>query len=1492
MINKLTPRAFVADKDERLVTGNEMVEARNVLVTQEGEGSELIIKSLKSTNPQPHDSTVGSSPLTASGKVIGQVEDRENGRVYFFFSADSGNDKDAIYMFDENTAKYKAVFQGGYLNFSSDSFVSASLITKDFQQNGTRQTIIYFTDNVNPPRKINVDRALDNEFSGEMADLILDGFFSVIKHPSTVPPSFQFSTDDSYTDNNFYNEFFQFATQIIYKDGEESALSPFSKIAVSLASMFAGVDGPGFGTSRFTQNVCNIRPNVDELMQYNLDLEKIRILARPSNSGAFFVVDEFNPFEAVRRNIGGSEAVELYSPDTGVYKFYNNASGRVIDDITAQKLYDNVPLKASAVEIADNRLLFADYEEGRPQHTIPSNAGIDITPVYNPVGGGILDFIDSDDAAAMFSYTSGGVNFSVDISAATGITGYDGGSPTKFPAGTQVEISTIFNPEGTITAAEGNLISFAGRERGDFVGNAQTGEYQYTDVTLTSIDLDISDIEDDSKRLSVTAVLPEDMESDDLALFIQQTLDEHEFRLRYNLSGEVFTVTGYTEPENEFVQLEGEITIVWKFGEDDSVAGDTVSFKPRVHKIISGWEGGSRLNPHALSVVDGTDDEDHPIRLSTSEGTTAQGVEIQDIDGDAQDEVNFSDFTGDPGSEPKVVLKANGSGLSFKAGATHSFGIVYYDKYGRSSFVHEIGDVYVKNLNERSGESEAGAVQMKFDLSSTNFDAPNWAESYQIVYSGSSIANTFQYTVGGAYPKRLKKDHSSDGNKYAIDKTNRHLYISLKTLDQFREEKNAAKNYSFTRGDKLRILSRQNSTDAAPVYPETQSTNTPYDDITAEFDVLGVEVLDEYPVRPDNTNSGYPKETIDGEQVASKDNNPYKGTFVVISSPLVEAQTAAGASAVQVDGHDWYMVTGEDYNSSLTLNDTKNYWNRECLVEIITPKESTSERLYYEIGERRPIIPSGRIDGIGQHGRIFTVSSGDVWFRPSMCKTPVYAISWKDLNLEGYDGDFSKEEEPITWEYTIKYIEDPNVNDMVSSANWDKGRSHAVFNNAATLRRQNSITYSERYADDVTLLPLSSFVASNANFYDLPSEYGRCRYIRRFNDRLLAIQSNKASLLGLNKNVLETGSGDGFVSLSRQFINNILPYAGDYGTQNPESVLVRDGVCYFVDVQRRSIVRLSSSELNVVSDKDVSTFVDDKINDWESGGGTKVVCGYWPENEIFFITFVTGTSDGFTLGYDDKYDVWQGEFSFNPDAYSSLRRNFYLYKYYDESANPNAQNPRKLIIHRMGDGVQRNRFLGEDFVSSKVTVIANEDPSMVKMFKSISIEGNESWATTLESSLGQTTAALTFSEKEDAFYADVTGDTSSNSTGQYFPIGTVSSIDSPTNTVTFSNNLRGVPVPAGYEAYKSQGSTYAQISSEPTVSSVNRSDSKVVFSNVTGFAVGDKIFVAATHNNKGDQIRGHYCKIKCEMTNDTTYTGGAELYAINANYVNSKANHA
>ena len=177
-----TPRYLNRDFDERLLSPEEMVDALNVRGASGAEGKSFI---LKTTN----GNTLKSFSLpSGDNKVVGVVKHEENNKLYYFVSNSSGDH--LILSYNSVTDSITKVLQSGLLNFSvSPAYVvSGRAILKD---NG--ETLLYFTDNLNPPRKINVEKAILHtlgNLDGYPTPLI-EEYIDVIKYPPINKPEFE-----------------------------------------------------------------------------------------------------------------------------------------------------------------------------------------------------------------------------------------------------------------------------------------------------------------------------------------------------------------------------------------------------------------------------------------------------------------------------------------------------------------------------------------------------------------------------------------------------------------------------------------------------------------------------------------------------------------------------------------------------------------------------------------------------------------------------------------------------------------------------------------------------------------------------------------------------------------------------------------------------------------------------------------------------------------------------------------------------------------------------------------------------------------------------------------------------------------------------------------------------------------------------------------------------------------------------------------------------
>jgi|DEB0MinimDraft_10_1074344.scaffolds.fasta_scaffold00453_6 hypothetical protein len=366
-------------------------------------------------------------------KVIGSVVDDKTKIVYFFLWS-SCIAEHSVYAYDlygklphgqPNTIRL--IYKGNNLKFGQNDFVKADVVhinrptlDKYAEDNDEFSTdaIIYFTDNSNEPRKINAYRNFLNNYRTWLNDQsILQAFgnneanqavlaynevenntFSsdfneglynqilnysdperrvLISSCTTVPlkpiETVFFENDVDYTGSNFKSTAgLQFAYQFVYKDGNESAISPYSKIFVPPVTISQGAST----IVDYTQNnVCKITiPSSSGGL--NREVEYIKILVREGENSSFLLIDE------VKRN----EDSINWQNGPKIYSFYNDKILTGISKEEVNKTYDAVPKKAQAQTVEENRLIYGNYVEGFDN--VKATAKID--PITDDVNQPIL----------------------------------------------------------------------------------------------------------------------------------------------------------------------------------------------------------------------------------------------------------------------------------------------------------------------------------------------------------------------------------------------------------------------------------------------------------------------------------------------------------------------------------------------------------------------------------------------------------------------------------------------------------------------------------------------------------------------------------------------------------------------------------------------------------------------------------------------------------------------------------------------------------------------------------------------------------------------------------------------------------------------------------------------------------------------------------------------------------------------------------------------
>ena len=402
------------DLDDRILPPGEYRDARNLAITR-SEGSKVGALENVLGNDLIQPTSLGNYKCTA----IGYYVDKQFSRTVVFAtdyvdSSASGVDNFAppnsqhfIYLYDHITQQTSVLVTGVFLNFSKRSnIIGVSRI----------EEMLFWTDDRNQPRKINLTTALanktgsvnvlsnyyKNEDSISVATyapfnpislLNIDADQSAagsIKSTMTNPaqallPDGSANPDSDPTfagDKNYLKDkFVRFSYRFQFDDGEYSLMAPFTQIAFIpkqngyfLAE--ALVDPPTTNIDDWsTDSQQAYRSTVVQFMENNVTQIILNILFETTNPSADFKIKnveilykesdeiaikvvETIPIATVEQNMSSNFNTKVYS-----YKYISTQPIKTLPQDQSTRVYDMVPVRAKAQELISNRIVYGNYRD-------------------------------------------------------------------------------------------------------------------------------------------------------------------------------------------------------------------------------------------------------------------------------------------------------------------------------------------------------------------------------------------------------------------------------------------------------------------------------------------------------------------------------------------------------------------------------------------------------------------------------------------------------------------------------------------------------------------------------------------------------------------------------------------------------------------------------------------------------------------------------------------------------------------------------------------------------------------------------------------------------------------------------------------------------------------------------------------------------------------------------------------------------------------------
>jgi hypothetical protein len=895
------------------------------------------------------------------------------------------------------------------------------------------------------------------------------------------------------------------------------------------------------------------------------DVEKILVYARNGNTGVFYEIEE------IENN--GSAGITTIN-------FTNSTVGSAVSDTDINKLFDNVPQLADSQEIVEGRLMYGGYTEGF------DNLDVDVNLISNYKKGPVIN--NADASYSILAGATPGENINIIY---------------NFPSVFTKDSKVFFNLQ-----LGADSLSFY--TQGNSSGNLEVdifASYVNQDGTGASAE-DVTVIKDGA----TTGIAPINV-YETINIPAGTTSAQAETLVNNYMIGRKYVTSLFplsNGSSNKILKATGTLFTT----ESGELSG-------RANYEIKAGTQGLRFELNSVVVYLST------LFVGGDKKNLIRSTEYK-IDADNLVETYSNKFL------VNGIFSTEGfkQEKCFKSGSSHKLGIIYYDNRGRISGVQECGDVFVNALNNRTDEDDqVGAASVVMRVS---HDPPEWAYKWAPVYVGKGSTDLKISTgISGAF-----LPYRTDGEVFF--ENNKKIYLSLNgTLEKensYEKSFGADISYAFEKGDKLRIIKNNEGV------------------VLNEFNVVDYVTLvdnEENPILDKSSNSTIYATT---------------GSFVVIEN-----------------NNEATNFTASD------VSDNTSYWYDDCVVEIYNDLENVKKNIYYEIGKSLDVLSGEHVDDRGTMTPSFFITSQsgsnvegyttDRIFKGDIITSGIYSVTIGNVYKDGNNYYFYAEEttnstftlnvsysasvtntdkvieivqgdayfrprymftvaRPLNITSKVKHLPYPNVivesldfynvSDFFDSKSSSIGRPIAYIPNAKRYKRKASITYSDVFTIDGSRNGLSSFNLSLANYKDLSYEEGTINALVSYNQKLYFIQESGCGALAVNRNVITTAQGNGLVALSTNVLQSEQYYAGNYGTQNPESVSHKDGNVYFVDVNAGKVVSLGNSGMSLISDINMHSYFTDRLGAISNYQPKLIVGGIDTENEEYIISTETLSEAG------------------------------------------------------------------------------------------------------------------------------------------------------------------------------------------------------------------------------------------------------------------------
>jgi len=272
--------------------------------------------------------------------------------------------------------------------------------------------------------------------------------------------------------------------------------------------------------------------------------------------------------------------------------------------------------------------------------------------------------------------------------------------------------------------------------------------------------------------------------------------------------------------------------------------------------------------------------------------------------------------------------------------------------------------------------------------------------------------------------------------------------------------------------------------------------------------------------------------------------------------------------------------------------------------------------------------------------------------------------------------------------------------------------------------RKYGLIFSGIYNSVSNVNELNQFIAAEKITKDINPTYGSIQKLFSRNTDLVTLCEDKVLKILANKDAVFNADGNPQLTANINVLGQTIPFVGEYGiSKNPESFASESYRAYFTDKQRGAVIRLSKDGLTPISDHGMKDWFrdnlrlgdkiigsyDDKKGEYNVALKSKII-SIDSDTDIYNNTF----RGNYVVSFKENVKGWVSFKSFTRiESGVSMANDYYsfwqgdIYEHHSELETP-----------------KYNTFYGNS-TSSRITVLFNEDPGVVKSFKALNYEGSQ-----------------------------------------------------------------------------------------------------------------------------------------------------------------------